>query len=106
MLSSGQGHRPALAPVILIATPIPPLQHPQGAEGVPAAGGADALHLEIGLSLVPVLQRPAAVLALAAADEVDRLGEARVAGRLDGLEIIEGPEHVIVPARRKRKLQK
>jgi hypothetical protein len=35
-----------------------------------------------------------------AADHVDRVGEAAVAGRLHGLEVVERAEDVVVPARR------
>src|SRR5207247_7737945 len=78
--------------------PIPPLQHPQRAESVPAAPRAETLELEIGLPLVRVLQPPATVLALAATDDVDGLSEAPVARRVDGLEIVECAGDVVVPA--------
>src|SRR5437588_1423728 len=78
-------------------TPIPPLQHPQRAEGVPAAGRAEPFKLEIRLPFVRVLQGPAPVLALAFAHDVDRLGEALIARRAHGLEIVESAEDVVVP---------
>src|SRR5437870_5456404 len=40
---------------------LPPLQHPQCPEGVPAAGLTEAFELEERLPLVAVLQRPATV---------------------------------------------
>src|SRR5262249_11167463 len=56
--------------------------------------------LEVGLALVAVLELPAAIVAPRASDDVDRLGEARVARRLDGLEVIERAQDIVVPARR------
>jgi hypothetical protein len=78
---------------------VPPLQHAQRAERIPAAGGADAFELEPSLALVAVVERPAAVLALCAADNVDCFAEALVARRARGLEIVERAEDVVVPAR-------
>src|SRR2546430_1567693 len=77
------------------ASAVPPFQYPQGAEGVPATGRANAFQFKKRLALEPVPQQPPAVPALAAADDVDRVGEAPVARRLDGLKVIEGPEDVI-----------
>src|SRR5207244_4949063 len=77
---------------------VPPLQHPQCAQRVPAARRARAFQLEVRLPLVRMLQRPAAVRALAALDDGDGVGEARVARRVDVLEIVESAEDVVVPA--------
>src|SRR2546426_12754295 len=77
--------------------PVPPLEHPQRAESVPAARRPEAFELEIRLSPVRVFQRPAAVLAPAVTKDVDRLGEAPVARRVDGLESVESAEDVVVP---------
>src|SRR5437899_12923647 len=79
---------------------LPPLQHPQCPEGVPAAGLTEAFELEERLPLVAVLQRPATVGAPAAADELDRIAEARIARCLDRLKVIESAQDVVVPARR------
>src|SRR5207245_1583950 len=68
-----------------VALRAPPLQHPQGAECVPAARRAEAFQLEVRLPLVRVLQRPAAVLVLAVMDDVDGVGEARVFPRPSGI---------------------
>src|SRR6266516_62827 len=83
-------------------SPIPPLQHPQRAEGVPTARRAESFEREIRLPLVRMLQRPAPVLALPATDDIDCLGEAPVARRVDGLEIVESAEDVVVPPWRER----
>src|SRR5437773_671017 len=80
----------------------PPLQHAQRAEGVPTAGRTQSFQFKVGLALVAVLQRPAAVLAPSAADDVDRSAEALVTRRVDGLEVIESAEDVVGPARRER----
>src|SRR5207248_953399 len=72
----------------------------------PTAGRADALQFEVGLALPAVLQRPTAVVASCAAHELDRLGQARVARRADGLEMVKGAEDVVVPARGKRESDK
>src|SRR5215831_497532 len=85
-----------------VARPItvPALQYPKCPEGIPAAGRAEAFHLEVGLALVGVLERPAAVGVARASDDVNRLGEARIAGGIDSLEVIEGAKDVVVPAGR------
>jgi hypothetical protein len=46
-----------------------------------------------------VLKRPASVHALVSPDDVNGLGETLVAARVDGLEVIEGAEDVVVPPR-------
>src|SRR5205823_14120879 len=78
---------------------IPPSQHPPGPQRVPAAGFTKLFQFEVGLALVTILQRPSAVLALAAADNLDRLGEAWVSLRVDRLEIVQSAENVVVPTR-------
>src|SRR5205807_6048555 len=71
-------------------------------KGVPAAGPTEPFQFEVRLAPVAVRQRPTPILALAAAENLDRLGEARVARRVDNLEIIESAEDVVVPPRRER----
>src|SRR5438105_4971281 len=83
----------------LVSRSIPPLQHPQRAERVPAAGCAEPFQFEVGPALPAVLQRPAAILPPGAPDDLDRLGKTRVGRRVDGLEIIESAEDVVVPPR-------
>src|SRR5262245_41087404 len=92
----------SLARATLLALPlaVPPLQYPQCPEGVPAAGRAKSFQLEVGLALVAILKLPAAIIAPRASDDVNRLGNARIAGRLACLEIIEGAKDIVVPARR------
>src|SRR5260370_37709277 len=80
---------------------MPPFQHAQGAEGVPAAGRPRPFHLEVRLSLIGMLQRPAAILALGPFDNADGILQARAARGITALEIIQGPKNVIVPARRR-----
>src|SRR5262249_11122716 len=76
---------------------IPPLQHPQRAERVPAAGRTEAFQFEVCLALPAVLQRPAAVAPPGVLNDLDRLGEALVARRTHGLEMVQGTEDVVVP---------
>lgn len=64
--------------------PLPPLQHAECAEGIPAARRPDAFQFKVGLALVGVLQWPAAVFAAAAAHDVNRFGKAFVLRRVDG----------------------
>src|SRR6266508_427895 len=80
----------------------PPRSHHLGTRSArsvfPAARRAEALELEIRLPLVRVLPRPAAVLAPARTYDADGLGEAAVARRVDGLEIVDGAKDVVVPS--------
>src|SRR5262249_46643727 len=89
-----------ISAILACLVAVPPLQHAKSAEGIPAARGAEALHDEIGLAVVAMLQRPAAVVAAGALDDVDRVHEASIAGRVDGLEVIECAKNVVMPARR------
>src|SRR5216683_645303 len=66
----------------------PPFQH------------AQMFQLEVGLPFVRLLQRPAAVRKLPVLDNADGVGQARIARRLNGLEIVERAENVVVPPRR------
>src|SRR6516225_3648956 len=79
---------------------VPPLQYPQCSESVPATGRAKSFHLEVGLPLVAVLEQPAAIIALRASDDVNRLGQAWIARGLDRLEVIKRTQDIVVPARR------
>src|SRR5260370_11909921 len=97
---SGYERIPGSAVDSLRRLPCPPLQHAQGAQRIPAAGRAEAFQLEVGFAPVHVLQRPAAVGPLTALDQADGVGQARVPRRPDGLEIVEGTQNVVVPARR------
>lgn len=81
---------------------IPPFQYAHRSKSVPAAGRAEAFQFEIGFPFVGVLERPAAVFAASAADDFDGFREARVAWGIDGLEVIEGAENVVVPSGWKR----
>src|SRR5579864_3600589 len=90
--------KPALAASLLA---IPPLEHSQRAERVPTAGRPHSLHFEVSLALVAVLQRPAAIFEPRVANDFDSIGKARIAGAVHGLEIIERPQNIVMPARRK-----
>src|SRR5947208_1597666 len=84
---------------------LPPLKHSQRPKRVPAAGRAKPFQIEIRLASIFVVQRPATILALAGAHNFDRLRKARVGRRIDGLEIVQSAEDVVVPARWERKMQ-
>ena len=84
--------------------PIPPLQHAQRAERVPAARRPDAFQLKVRLSFVRNADsdhRPSSPTT--GTNDVDRVGEARVAGRIDLLEMVECAQDVVVPSRREDK---
>ena len=80
----------------------PPLQHPQCTERVPAARRAEALQFQVRLALVGVLQRPTAVGTPARADDAHGFSETPIARRVDGLEVVERSQDVVVPPRRER----
>jgi len=75
----------------------PPLQHPPRSQSGPTAGRTEAFEFEVGPARVPVLERPTAVSPLAATDDVDSFGEALVPRRVDGLEMVESAEDIVVP---------
>ncbi len=87
------------------ASLIPPLQYAHRSESVPAAGGSEAFQLEIGFPFVGVLEPPAAVFAAGVADDFDGFGEARVARGIDGLEVIESAQNVVMPSGREREAE-
>src|SRR5207245_378057 len=78
-----------------------PVQHPHGAEGVPAARLAlCVIHVEVHRTAMNILQEPSSVLASLAFDQVDRLGTPLV--RLDtrAPQVVEPAQHVIEVAGR------
>jgi hypothetical protein len=64
-------------------------------------GRDESFLLEVGLALIAVLEPRAAIVAPRASDDVDRLGEARIAGRRNRLDVVERAKDIVVPARRK-----
>src|SRR5262245_4527290 len=80
-----------------------PVQHAQCAQCVPAAGLADAcFHLEVDPIRVNAIERPSPVLVTSLLHQLDRLGEALVGFGTGAPQVVEPPQHVIVPGGRKR----
>ena len=75
-----------------------PVQHSQGAQGIPPARLALAL---VGLdrhdARIPNLQRPPAVDIAFGRDQVDCLGDAFVGGNAGAAQVLESTQHVVVP---------
>lgn len=63
------------------------------------------LELEVGLAPVRVLEQPGAVGLPLVADQPDGLGGACVGGAAGAAEVVQGAQHVVVPAWRPRELQ-
>src|SRR2546430_15235049 len=83
-----------------------PVQDPQRAERVPAAGLALAVfHLEVDLALVDVLERPAAVRAPFLLYYFDRLGDPIVGLGLSSAEVFEAAQDVVEVVRRERGIE-
>src|SRR5262245_20481511 len=85
---------------------VPPAQHPQRPQRVPAAGLAVAfVHLEVDRAWMGVLEQPPAVGLALALDELDRLAHPLVRRSAGRSEVLEPAEHVVEPAGRERELQ-
>src|SRR5688500_3762429 len=83
----------------------PPPEHAHRAERVPAARPALALvHLEMSLTLVHVLERPAAVWQPVALDGLDGFGHPSVTD-VGFAQVLEHPEDVVVVPMRERELE-
>src|SRR5437899_223469 len=114
--SSFQGHAaritvrqwmpgPACCNALLAGAPrLPPIEHAQRSERVPATRRTYALQLEVRLTLVAVFQRPTAVRKLFVPNDLHGIGKAVVAAGVDGLKVIERPQDVVVPSRREGEL--
>src|SRR5579885_1873320 len=81
-----------------------PAKHPQGAESVPAARPSLALvDLDRHHAGVPRLEQPPAVLVALGCDQLDRLGHSFVGGDASAAQVLEPPEHIVVPPGREGK---
>ena len=89
-----------------LVRPVPQVEDAESAESVPATGGAETFNFEVGFAAVDILQWPTAIRKLRLAHNLDCVVEAGVTRSIDGLEVIEGAENVVMPARRKRQFQK
>src|SRR5262249_3301272 len=69
-------------------------------ECIPPAGRANSFHFKVRLPPVAVLQGPAAIVAPRAADNVNCVSKAWIAGGVDRLEVIERAQDIVMPARR------
>src|SRR5439155_7035285 len=80
-----------------------PAEDAQGAEGVPPARPAPALvRLDRHPAGVPGLERPPAVGVALRRDQLDRLGHALVGRDAGAAQVLQPPQHVVVPPRRER----
>src|SRR6267143_6211325 len=78
-----------------------PAKHAQGAEGVPPARLAFALvNLDRHRAGVPGLERPPAIAFALGRDQLNRLGDALVGCYAGAAQVLESPQHVVVPPRR------
>src|SRR4051812_38487771 len=76
-----------------------PVQHPQGAECVPAAGLTGALlHVEVDLTGVWVLERPSPLAIPLFLDQSDGLHDPSVRFDPGSPQIVQTPQDVVVPA--------
>src|SRR5262245_37219702 len=79
-----------------------PAEHTQRAEGVPSAWPAFALvHLDRHPAGVLRLERPSAAGVALRHDQIDGFGHAGVWPDPSAAEVLEAPQHVVVPPRRK-----
>jgi hypothetical protein len=108
MVARYGGHdRKPLSPVdssalFALSATVPPFEHPQRTKGVPPTGRADVLQFKVRLAAVGVLQSPTAVFTPFVSNNINRLCKAIVARRIDGPEVIECTEDIVVPPRWER----
>ena len=74
------------------------IQHAQGPEGVPAAGAACFLHVEMGLAGVFGLHRPGAVFAPLSQQDIQGVLHARVVADASRLKVSQRAQNVVKPA--------
>ena len=81
---------------------IPPIQHPQRPQRIPAAGLTSDLQIKIFPPRHAAIHRPKSILFLFLLQEFNRIGHAFIARSITGAEIIQCAEKVIFPAGRER----
>src|SRR5689334_18676101 len=97
------------APVGSIVRPsgdtVPPVEHPECAEGVPAARRACALEIEVDAARVDAVEPPPAVGLPLGLHERYRFCHPGIGVRARVPEVVERTQHVVVPVVRKCELQ-
>src|SRR5207237_8448310 len=84
-----------------------PVQHPQGTQRVPPAGLALALvHFYRHRAGVPGLEQPPPVIVALGLDERDCFSHALVRSGTGFAQVVESPQHIIVPPGREGKARK
>src|SRR5438067_1287563 len=84
---------------------VPP-EHTHGPEGVPPAWYAFALvHRKVRPAGMGILEGPAAIRIALGLDQVDRLGHPLIRNGAGRAQVVEAPEHIVVPVRRVGKLR-
>src|SRR5579863_7601777 len=77
-----------------------PLQHSQGAQGIPAAWPALAVvDLQRHPAAIPGLERPSTLIVALRCDDLDRLGDAFVRLHAGAPQVLEPPQQVVMPPR-------
>ena len=85
---------------------VPPLEHPECPEGVPAARRAHAaLKIEVDLTRMDTVEQPPAVGLPLRLDDFHCLRHPRIWVRPRPPEVVERAQHVVVPVIRKRELE-
>src|SRR5579871_1516888 len=85
------------------AAGLEPVQYPQGAQSVPSARLSLAfVHLDGHHAGILGLQRPPPIAVTLRCDQRDSLGHPFIVGNAGAAEILESPQHVIVPPGRER----
>ena len=80
-----------------------PLQHSQGAECVPTARRSPpTLHVEVYVAGVGAREQPSSVPVLLPGHQADGLSRSFIGNGRGFPQIVQTPQHVIVPAGRKR----
>src|SRR5205814_4705558 len=83
---------------------VPPGEDPQGAQRVPPAREAGLLEVEVDPARGHALEEPHAVVLPLRPDDVDGLGQPGIGA--SGLpEVVEGPQHVVLPVVREGELE-
>src|SRR5439155_310737 len=77
--------------------PVPPVEHPKGAEGVPATRRSHVLDVELDLAGMDLVEEPSAVGLALRSHDVDRLLDAGIRLRTRSAEVVEGAQRVVVP---------
>lgn len=82
------------------------LQHPQRAQGVPAAGLAGGFHVEMRLAGMLGLQWPRAILAPFCLEDIQRILHSGVIRDAGVSEVVQRLQDIVEPAGRVRQQQK